>query len=150
MLTYSYIIITARISNIENLPTHLTIHFEDPAAQPSIDVPHMLVIPDKTVPSEHAAPLFNAALLGNKTLSPFGTLPNAEGPEGAMPMPRMGDSAKTPMRGVFWAGNSGSFMGNVALSVAQGMNAGVQAGDQLGEEDMERMMDEVGTGMVSG
>lgn len=61
-------------------------------------------------------------------------------------MPRMGDNPKTPIPGLFWAGNAGSMMANVGMSVAQGMNAGSMAGDELGSEDMERMLKEVGEG----
>jgi hypothetical protein len=51
-----------------------------------------------------------------------------------MPMPRMGDSPKTRVEGLFWAGNSGSPMANIALSGAQGMNAAIVAAGELGEE----------------
>ena len=139
-LIYRYIIVTARIARIETTPTHLAIHFEDPAAQPSINVPYMLTIPDKMTPSEHASPVLTSGIFGDKHLSPFWTIPDADGADATMPMSRMGDSPKTPVKGLFWAGNSGSFVANVALSVAQGMNAGVTAGDQLGTEDVERMV----------
>lgn len=139
---HRYIIITSRIESVESTPTHLVIHFEDPKQQSSISVPYMLVFPDRFTPSEHASPLLTSGIFGDKPLSPTGTVPEAEGKESSMPMPRMGDSPKTPIRGLFWAGNSGSFAGNVALSVAQGMNAGIVAGDELGAEDLERMTEE--------
>jgi hypothetical protein len=60
-----------------------------------------------------------------------------------MPMPRMGDSPKTRVEGLFWAGNSGSPMGNIALSGAQGMNAAIVAAGELGEEDYQIMKREV-------
>ena len=63
-----------------------------------------------------------------------------------MPMPRMGDSPHTRVPGLYWAGNSGSPVANVAMSVAQGMNAGTVAASELGTEDMERMKLELKTG----
>lgn len=40
------------------------------------------------------------------------------------------------MRGLFWAGNAGSFMANVNAAVLQGQMAGLVAGDECGEEDI--------------
>jgi hypothetical protein len=40
---------------------------------------------------------------------------------------------------LFWAGNAGSFMANVNVSVAQGQAAGVAAADELGKEDLAKL-----------
>lgn len=135
-----YTIITDKIVFIDNLPTHVTINF---TSHPSIDVPHLLVFPTKNTPCPHAIPLLTPSLLGGP-LSSFGTIPNPNiAADAAMPMPRMGDSPKTPVKGLFWAGNSGSFVANVQASCAQGMNAAIVAGEELGGEDMEEMLREM-------
>jgi len=89
-------------------------------------------------PSEHASPLLSPSFLKGELSGPHKSIP---GPEegGGMPMPRMGDSPKTRVEGLFWAGNSGSPMANIALSGAQGMNAAMVAGGELGEEDYQVM-----------
>jgi hypothetical protein len=56
----------------------------------------------------------------------------------------MGDNPKTNVSGLFWAGNSGSPMGNIAMSGTQGMGAAVIAVGELGEEDMKVMKEEAG------
>lgn len=125
---------------MESTPDNLVITFE---SHPPLSIPHMLIFPSSMVPSEHASPLLSPAFLQGDLSPPFSSIPGPEGKDAAMPMPRMGDSPSTRVPGLFWAGNSGSPVANVALSVAQGMNAGAAAATELGTEDMERMKREL-------
>jgi hypothetical protein len=120
-------------------PDHLEITFKDHL---TLSVPHMLVLPSQMTPSTHASPLLSPSFLKGELSPPFNSIP---GPEdgGGMPMPRMGDSPKTRVGGLFWAGNSGSPMANIALSGAQGMNAAIVAAGELGEEDYQIMKRDV-------
>lgn len=93
-------------------------------------------------PSEHAQPLLSPSFLQGELAAPFSSIPGPEDGSG-MPMPRMGDSPKTRVEGLFWAGNSGSPMANIALSGAQGMNAAIVAAGELGEEDYQIMKKDV-------
>lgn len=134
-------IICSPITKVVTKPETLEINFE---SHPGIQVPHMLVFPSSISPNEHAAPLLSPAFLKGELTPPFSAIPGPENEKAAMPMPRMGDAPNTRVPGLFWAGNSGSPMANVAISVAQGLNAGAGAATELGTEDMERMRKETG------
>ncbi|WWC86156.1 uncharacterized protein L201_001029 [Kwoniella dendrophila CBS 6074] len=116
--------------------TALEIKFTDGK---SIEIPAMLLFPEKFTATEDSLPILTEGLLGDK-LSPFGTIspPNTDLGVSGFP-PRMGDDPRTNVKGLFWAGNSGSFVANVTVSLAQGQTAAVFAGDQLGEEDMLKL-----------
>jgi hypothetical protein len=130
--------ITSPIDHITSTPNHLEVTFKD---HPPLSIPHILVLPSQMTPSEHAQPLLSPSFLKGELSAPFNSIP---GPEDAgMPMPRMGDSPKTRVEGLFWAGNSGSPMANIALSGAQGMNAAIVAAGELGEEDYQIMKRDV-------
>lgn len=129
--------ITSPIVKVESKPDTLVITFE---SHPPLEVPHMLLFPSTMTPNEHASPLLSPELLKGDLPPPFSSIPGPEDQDAAkMPMPRMGDVPNTRVPGLFWAGNSGSPVANVALSIAQGMNAGVAAATELGTEDMDRM-----------
>jgi hypothetical protein len=132
--------ITSAIIRVESTPETLDITFE---SDPPLSIPHMLVLPSTMTPSEHASPLMSPAFLKGDLMPPFNAIPGPEGEGSGMPMPRMGDSPKTRVPGLFWAGNSGSPMANIALSAAQGMNAALIAAGELGEEDFQKMKQEV-------
>lgn len=131
-------IISSPIENIKSTPDYLNITFK--SHQP-LSIPHILVLPSQTIPSEHGSPLLSSSFLKGELSPPFNSIPGPE--NGTMPMPRMGDSPKTRVYGLFWAGNSGSPMANIALSGAQGMNAAIVAAGELGEEDYQIMKGEI-------
>lgn len=113
--------------------TSLIIEFAD---HPSISVPYMLLFPEKITPSDHGSFIVNEELLG-APLGPMGTIPAPTESLGAPKMPpRMGDDPRTPVEGLFWAGNSGSMPANVTISAAQGSAAAIVAADELGTEDL--------------
>ncbi|OCF32787.1 hypothetical protein I316_05423 [Kwoniella heveanensis BCC8398] len=136
-----YEIITSPVESVyENTDkTALDIKF---TSHPPITIPYMLVFPEKMTPSAHSPWL---AGLFSEPLGPMGTIPFppappvSEGEAQAKGMPRMGDDPKTSVKGLFWAGNSGSAVANVAMSVAQGQMAAAMAGDELGEEDINKL-----------
>ncbi|ODN77530.1 hypothetical protein L202_04703 [Cryptococcus amylolentus CBS 6039] len=135
-----YTIISSPITSVKSDAdnTTLTITFQEHS---SIQVPYMLLFPEKCTPNDHALPFVNEQLFG-LPLGPMGTIPfdpASQGSGGGGGMPRMGDSPKTPVKGLFWAGNSGAPAGNVAISVAQGQMAGAVAGDELGDEDLAKL-----------
>ncbi|OCF55546.1 thioredoxin reductase GliT [Kwoniella mangroviensis CBS 10435] len=134
-----YQIIFTPIQSIleDSSKSKLIITFTD---QSTINVPAMLLFPEKFSPSEHSAPLLTEELLGDR-LQAWGTIPgpSASGSGATGLPPRMGDDPRTPVRGLFWAGNSGSAAANVTLSLAQGQMAGVMAGDQLGDEELAKL-----------
>lgn len=57
--------------------------------------------------------------------------------------PRAGADPRTPIRGLFWAGNAGSPYANVVMVTTQGALAAVVATDELGNEDLERERQQV-------
>jgi hypothetical protein len=89
--------------------------------------------------SAHARALLTPALLGTWDLGAMGALPavpaDAEPPH--MP-PRFGADPRTPVRGLFWAGNAGAPHANVAISSAQGQIAGIVVADEIAREDLEK------------
>jgi hypothetical protein len=139
-LTSSFRFITSIIESVESTPETLNIIFR---SGPPLAIPHMLVLPSSIVPSEHASPLLSPEFLQGELIAPFSAIPGPEGKDSGMPMPRMGDSPRTRVAGLFWAGNSGSPMANIALSAAQGMNAAIIAAGELGEEDFQKMKEEI-------
>ncbi|WVQ75592.1 hypothetical protein IAR50_005220 [Cryptococcus sp. DSM 104548] len=134
-----YTIVSSPITSVtaDTDNTTLTITFQN---HPSIQVPYMLLFPEKFTPSDDALPFVNEQLFG-LPLGPMGTIPFDPASQGGKGngMPRMGDSPKTPVSGLFWAGNSGAPAGNVAISVAQGQMAAAVAGDELGAEDLAKL-----------
>ncbi|WVW82203.1 hypothetical protein I302_104209 [Kwoniella bestiolae CBS 10118] len=134
-----YQIITTPIQSIHEDPSKSTliVTFTDDR---TITVPAMLLFPERFTPSEHSAPLLTEELLGSK-LQPWGTIPPPPPSADGRPavQPRMGDDPRTAVRGLFWAGNSGSGAANVTVSIAQGQMAGAVAGDQLGEEELAKL-----------
>ncbi|WVQ97245.1 hypothetical protein IAU59_004356 [Kwoniella sp. CBS 9459] len=136
-----YEIITSSIESVVETAdkTALEIHF---TSHPSITIPYMLIFPEKMTPPPHSPWL---AGLFDQPLGPMGTIPFrpeppvTDGKAQAKGMPRMGDDPRTGVKGLFWAGNSGSASANVAISVAQDQMAGSFAGDELGEEDIESL-----------
>lgn len=132
--------ITSEIERVQGSPESLDITFKSGAP---LSIPHMLVLPSTMIPSEHASPLLSPGFLQGELIAPFNAIPGPEGKESGMPMSRMGDSPKTKVPGLFWAGNSGSPMANIALSAAQGMNAAIVAAGELGEEDFQKMKEEI-------
>jgi hypothetical protein len=135
-------IISSPIERVESTPDSLNITF---TSHPPLSIPHILVLPSQMTPSSHASPLLSPTFLKGDLSPPFNAIPGPDGPT-PMPMPRMGDSPKTRVQGLFWAGNSGSPMANIALSGAQGMNAAIFAAGELGEEDYQVMKQEVEAG----
>ena len=155
-LTHSIQVVSEKIHTVESKSDTLVLSLEGK----TIPVEWLLVMPDKIVPNDHASAILTPSLLGVDTnealptastdpkgatsiqgtphLTPFGTvLPATE--LGPLPFPpRMGDDPRTAMPGLFWAGNAGSALGNIAASVAQGQLAGALAGMQLGTEDLQR------------
>ena len=127
------------IHEIEETPDGLSIHFEGDRTM--LPVGYIVVLPDRLTPHDHSKSLLTPALLKHD-LSPMGTIVPAtpEELEGGTGLPpRMGDDARTSVRGLFWAGNVGSFMANVNVSVSQGQTAGFMAAEELGKEDMARL-----------
>jgi hypothetical protein len=127
------------LESIETTPNGLLIHFKGERAM--LPLGHIVVVPESWSPNPHAAPFLTPELLG-ATLSPMGTIAPVDPKdiEGGSPVPpRMGDDPRTATRGLFWAGNAGSFMANVNVSVAQGQAAGVAAADELGKEDLAKL-----------
>lgn len=111
----------------------------DFADHPSISVPSMLLLPEKFTPSDHGAPIVNEELLG-APLGPMGIIPGPTESSGAPKLPpRMGDDPRTPVDGLFWAGNSGSMPANVTISAAQGTAAAIVVADELGIEDLPKL-----------
>jgi hypothetical protein len=103
-------------------------------------VPYMLVFPERMTPPPDAVPLLTRDLL-EAELSPMGAI----SPPGvllpALPTPpRTGDDPRTSVDGLFWAGNSGSPMANVNISVAQGQQAATLVAHALGAEEMEALL----------
>ncbi|OXG89912.1 thioredoxin reductase GliT [Cryptococcus neoformans A2-102-5] len=130
-----YQVISSPIQSIKenDSKTSLIIEFAD---HPSISVPYMLLFPEKITPSDHGSFIVNEELLG-APLGPMGTIPAPTESLGAPKMPpRMGDDPRTPVEGLFWAGNSGSMPANVTISAAQGSAAAIVAADELGTEDL--------------
>ena len=104
-------------------------------------IPYIVVLPETWAPHDHALTLLTPGLL-HANLAPTGTIapPANATAEAAAGLPmRMGDDPRTEVKGLFWAGNSGSFMGNVNVAVAQGQMAGFMASEELGKEDMLTM-----------
>ncbi|AAW46125.1 conserved hypothetical protein [Cryptococcus deneoformans JEC21] len=133
-----YQVISSPIQSIkeDDSKSSLIIKFAD---HPSISVPYMLLFPEKFTPSDHGAPIVNEKLLGGP-LGPMGTIPAPTESSGAPKMPpRMGDDPRTPVDGLFWAGNSGSMPANVTISAAQGCAAAIVAADELGTEDLVKL-----------
>ena len=125
-----YTVVTQPIESITEKTDTLTFAFADGSTR---DVPYLVVFPALTAVSPHAQWIANLF-----PLAPNGMLPIAEGlPPLALP-PRMGDDPRTPVPGVLWAGNAGSPMGNIALSMTQGEMAGAMAVAELGEEDFAK------------
>lgn len=134
-----YKIISAPLEKIEETPKGISIHFQG-NHQP-LPLGYLLVMPISFGPNPHAKSFLDEGLLG-MPVSPMGTIqpPTAEELQAGVSMlpPRMGDDPRTSTKGLFWAGNSGSFMANVNISVAQGQGAGVYAAMELGLEDMSK------------
>lgn len=125
------------ITSVEQSASTLTLSF---ASRAPLSIPHILVFPERILPSPHAESILTKDLL-LADLTPFGG--SIAAPDPALPaagMPRMGDDPRTQVPGLFWAGNSGSPMANVNLSVAQGQQAAAFAGESLGEEDLQAML----------
>ncbi|WWD17969.1 hypothetical protein CI109_102414 [Kwoniella shandongensis] len=136
MVKKGFRFITSPITSVkENKSTSsLEINF---ASHPTIAVDAMLVMPERITPSEHAASFLTEDLL-KAPLGPMGSIPPPPpGQQGSGSfLVRMGDDPKTTVKGLFWAGNSGSPMANVTFSNAQGQVAAVTAADELGQEDL--------------
>ncbi|KIR98032.1 thioredoxin reductase GliT [Cryptococcus deuterogattii 2001/935-1] len=133
-----YQVISSPIQSIKenDSKTSLIVEFAD---HPSISVPSMLLLPEKFTPSDHGAPIVNEELLG-APLGPMGTIPGPAESSGAPKLPpRMGDDPRTPVDGLFWAGNSGSMPANVTISAAQGTAAAIVVADELGMEDLAKL-----------
>ncbi|WVF70879.1 hypothetical protein IAT40_005673 [Kwoniella sp. CBS 6097] len=136
-----YEIITSPIESVleNDKKTALDIKF---TSHPPITIPYLLIFPEKMAPPPHSSWLEG---LFAHPLSPMGTIPFkpepplTDGKAQAKGMPRMGDDPRTEIKGLFWAGNSGSAAANVTISVAQGQVAGSMAGDELGEEDINKL-----------
>lgn len=128
-------VIPDKISSVEETPNGLLVHFEGDRAM--LPLGHIVVMPETWSPNPHAAGFLTPDLLKD-ALSPMGTIapPDAKDLEGNGMPPRMGDDPRTATKGLFWAGNAGSFMGNVNVSVAQGQAAGYMAAEELGKEDL--------------
>lgn len=134
--TKGYMIITEKISRIEDTSDGLLVHFRD--QREPLSIGYMAVMPNSWSPNPHSSAFLDQTLLG-KPLTPNGSIMPAESKdlEGRDPLPPlMGDEPRTATRGLFWAGNSGSFMGNVINAVSQGQLAAVMAGKELGDEDL--------------
>jgi hypothetical protein len=134
---HNYGVITDKLSSVEQTPNGLLVHFESDRTM--LPLGHIAVLPESWSPNADAAPWLTKDLLGAE-LAPTGTLamPDAEKVKAAPPFgPRMGDDPTTATPGLFWAGNVGSLMANVNISVAQGQIAAAVAGDQLGAEDLK-------------
>lgn len=133
-----YTIITEKISRIEDTSDGLLVHFGD--QREPLSIGYMAVMPTSWSPNPHSSAFLDQDLLG-KPLSPNGSIVPVDFADldgrGALP-PLMGDEPRTATRGLFWAGNSGSFMGNVINAVSQGQLAAVMAGKELGDEDLAR------------
>ncbi|WRT64059.1 uncharacterized protein IL334_000987 [Kwoniella shivajii] len=133
-----YKIVSSKITSVKenSEKTSLEIKFDN---HDPISVPNMLLFPERFTPSSDAAPLLTEELLGAQ-LQAWGTIAPPSSGLGASGMPpRMGDDPKTNVRGLFWAGNSGSAAANYTISLAQGQAAGGMAGDQLGEDDLAKL-----------
>ncbi|PWN18704.1 FAD/NAD(P)-binding domain-containing protein [Microstroma glucosiphilum] len=130
------IIITEKISRIEDTSDGLLVHFEN--HREPLAVGHVAVMPNSWSPNPHSRAFLDEALL-SRPLSPDGSIVPAESKDlegrGTLP-PLMGDEPRTATRGLFWAGNSGSFMGNVINAISQGQMSAVMAGKELGDEDL--------------
>lgn len=126
-------VVTDPVSSIDSTPSHLTVNFATSRAPLQLD--YLVTAPEVLRPNDDAG-FLTPDLLGAE-LGPMGMIPGA--PEGKLPPspPRMGDAPYTPTPGLFWAGNSGSPMGNIAGACAQGQNAAVAAAFELGREDVE-------------
>lgn len=103
----------------------------------TLELGYIAIAPNAFSPHDHAAAFLTPQLLGAE-LTAMGTVaPVDTSLVGASPLPpRMGDDPRTATPGLFWAGNAGSVLGNVNISVAQGQAAGFAAGEELGKEDM--------------
>ena len=136
----NYGIITDKLAAVEETPNGLLVHFESDRTM--LPLGHIAVLPESWTPNPDAAPWLTKELLG-ADLAPTGTIAMQSPEQARTPAPippRMGDDPTTPTPGLFWAGNVGSLMANVNISVAQGQMAGAVAGDQLGEEDLKALV----------
>lgn len=131
-------LISEPLEKIEETPNGLSIHFK--GDHEALSLGYIVLMPMSFEPNAHSKSILTQDLLG-MPISPMGLIqaPTAEELQGGVQMaPRMGDNPRTSTKGLFWAGNSGSLMANVTLSLAQGQNAGVYAAMELGMEDMAR------------
>lgn len=77
--------------------------------------------------------------LGRK-FGPLRTIPGPAGRKAAAGVQmRMSDDPTTPVKALFWAGNSGLAATNVAISISQGQRAGAVAADELGSDDLAKL-----------
>lgn len=131
-------IISDKIASVEETPNGLLVNFEGERA--ILPLGHIVILPESWSPNPHAASFLTPDLL-NAELSPFGAIQPVDPKdlEGAGMPPRMGDDPRTGTKGLFWAGNAGSFMANVNVSVSQGQAAGYMAAEELGKEDLAKL-----------
>ena len=104
----------------------------------SMSIPYIVTFADQIRPSTHITEVLKSLEGDLCTPHPlFGMLLSQDNKDHAAPAMNPANPA-TLLKGVFWAGNTGSLIANVNLAIGSGQAAGVAADDEIAEEEMRQ------------